>query len=162
MPFSSITDFDSSLSVGTPGLSHVARSGIVVPDDEKWTVSNNAFIFGINKGRQSFVTTTYDLSQDVVDSPAAYKAILWGPQTGKEEEERSHPLWLSLRQVDEKVFGDWTSKAQKVAMMFVCQRMLLYKCNPCKATLARVPSFLRPRYVLLVALSCAPQLTSLK
>lgn len=81
----------------------------------------------------------------IINSHAAYKAILWGCDA-REEKERCHPLWLALRQVDEKVFGNWNRKAQKIAMMFVCQGMLLYKSNPCAETLARVPTFLRPRW----------------
>jgi hypothetical protein len=146
MPFSGLTDFNTGISSGTPGLLSLATPAIVVPDDKKWTTSNDAFIYGINTGTRVFGVGNPQgvLEQKIMNSHAAYKAILWGCDA-MEEQERTHPLWLALRQVDEKVFGDWKSKAQKIAMMFVCHRMLLYRCNPCEETLERVPSFLRPR-----------------
>lgn len=112
-------DFESALAWGTPGQLCPGKFRGVVPDHEKWRTSNEAIIFGIEKARK--------MSQDettIINSHAAYKAILWGCDA-REEEERSHPLWLALRLVDEKVFGNWHRKAQKIAMMFVCQRMLL-------------------------------------
>jgi hypothetical protein len=145
MPFGGITNFDTAVSIGTPGQVCLSKSATVVPDDEKWATSNDAFIFGINTGRQVFgVGNTSMAERKIMNSHAAYKAILWGCDA-REENERAHPLWLALRQVDERVFGNWQSKAQKIAMMFVCHRMLLYKCNPCEETLERVPTFLRPR-----------------
>jgi hypothetical protein len=158
VPFAGITDFDVALACGTPGQLCLSKIDGVVPDHEKWRTSNDAFIFGINKTRKMSTAETM-----IINSHAAYKAILWGCDA-REEKERSHPLWLALRQVDEKVFGNWSRKAQKIAMMFVCQRMLLvryleprkwmiltalqYKSNPCPETLARVPTFLRPRYAI--------------
>jgi hypothetical protein len=119
-PFNHFTDFDTALSFGTPGQISLDPSARVVPDVEKWRTSNDAFIFGIDTGKRSIGESK------IINSHAAYKAILWGCDT-MEEIERSHPLWLALRQVDEKVFGDWRSKAQKIAMMFVCHRMLLVR-----------------------------------
>lgn len=116
--FSGITDFDTALSCGTPGQVCLSDSAKVVPDVDKWRTSNDAFIFGIDTGKRSIRET------NIINSHAAYKAILWGCDE-REEMERRHPLWLALRQVDEKVFGDWQSKAQKIAMMFVCHKMLL-------------------------------------
>lgn len=116
-PFSRLADFDTALSWGTPGQVRLSKSERVVPDVDKWRVSNEAFVFGIDIGKKT-------VEPHVIDSLAAYKAILWGCNE-LEEKERAHPLWLALRQVDEKVFGMWQSKAQKIAMMFVCHRMLL-------------------------------------
>jgi hypothetical protein len=144
MPFSPVSSFDT-IPIST-GHSPTYR---VVPDEQKWKVSNDALVFGINSGIQIF-RARHQLSRDeerkIWHSHAAYKAILWGCDE-REERERRNPLWLALRLVDEKVFGNWTSKAQKIAMMFVCHRMLLYKTNPCKETLERVPSWFRPRCV---------------
>ncbi|CZR69176.1 uncharacterized protein PAC_19076 [Phialocephala subalpina] len=131
-----LTSYQSSLTCGTPGQPGIGSS--VVPDIDKWHTSNSAFIFGINSGKKG------SFNPSITTSLSAYKAILWGCNEA-EEKERSHPFWLALRQVDEKVFGNWTSKAQKIAIMFVSHRMLLYQTNPCKETLERVPTFLRPR-----------------
>lgn len=149
----SLHSHSASLSLGTPNLLHLPQSLTVVPDHAKWTTSNDAFVFGITRSLASSKTSpTQRIPEVIADSHAAYKAILWGKnrleregEGGDGEKERGHPLWAALRQVDERVFGEWNRKAQRVAMMFVCQRVLLYKCNPCKETLERVPSFLRPR-----------------
>lgn len=119
VPYAGLNDFESALACGTPGLLRLGKIAGVVPDHEKWRTSNDAFIFGIDKTRKMSQTET-----TIINSHAAYKAILWGCDA-REEKERSHPLWLALRQVDERVFGNWHRKAQKIAMMFVCQRMLL-------------------------------------
>jgi hypothetical protein len=119
VPFAGMTDFDVALSYGTPGQLYIGKIEGVVPDHEKWRTSDEAFIFGINKTRKMSTAEA-----TIINSHAAYKAILWGCDV-REEKERNHPLWLALRQVDEKVFGNWHRKAQKIAMMFVCQRMLL-------------------------------------
>lgn len=119
VPFAGITDFDAALACGTPGQLSLGKIPGVVPDHEKWRTSNEAFIFGIEKTRKMSYAETA-----IINSHAAYKAILWGCDAS-EEKERCHPLWLALRQVDEKVFGHWQRKAQKIAMMFVCHRMLL-------------------------------------
>ncbi|KAE8442652.1 hypothetical protein EG329_003009 [Mollisiaceae sp. DMI_Dod_QoI] len=132
-----LTSFDSSLTCGTPGQPS-RNNPSVVPDIDKWHTSNSAFIFGIDHSKKGGLEPT------IANSLAAYKGILWGCDE-VEEKERDHPFWLALRQVDEKVFGNWTSKAQKIAMMFVTHRMLLYRSNPCKETFERVPNFLRPR-----------------
>jgi hypothetical protein len=119
LPYAGLSDFESALACGTPGQTCLGTKAGVVPDHEKWRTSNDAFIFGIDKTRKMSLAET-----EIINSHAAYKAILWGCDA-REEKERSHPLWLALRQVDEKVFGNWHRKAQKIAMMFVCQRMLL-------------------------------------
>ena len=116
--FGSFADFDTALSCGTPGQIRLGSSAKVVPDMDKWRTSNDAFIFGIDTGKRSIRET------GIINSHAAYKAILWG-RDPMDEMERTHPMWMALRQVDEKVFGDWQSKAQRIAMMFVCHRMLL-------------------------------------
>jgi hypothetical protein len=119
VPYTGITDFDVALACGTPVQLCLGKIDGVVPDHEKWRTSNDAFIYGINKTTKMSTADTV-----IINSHAAYKAILWGCDA-REEKERNHPLWLALRQVDEKVFGNWHRKAQKIAMMFVCQRMLL-------------------------------------
>lgn len=119
VPYAGINNFEAALACGTPEQLYLGKVPGVVPDHEKWRTSDEAFIFGINKTRKMSQAETA-----IINSHAAYKAILWGCDV-REERERQHPLWLALRQVDEKVFGNWQRKAQKVAMMFVCQRMLL-------------------------------------
>jgi hypothetical protein len=95
----------------------------VVPDEAKWHTSNDAFIMGIRATKESMGDS------EIVDSHAAFKAILLGWDV-MEERQRTHPVWKALRQVDEMVFGNWQSKAQKIAMMFVCHRVLLVSILP--------------------------------
>lgn len=116
----------------------------VAPDEDKWHVSNGAFISAMDSLKERVVTTTE------LDLHVPFKAAIWGwDNIGPEAQ---HPVWQALRQVDQRVFGTWTSKAQRVALMYVCQTLLQYRENPTKENLTRVPVFLRPRYVHLLSL----------
>jgi len=115
-PLSSINDFDTALSLGTPGHYTLDKSK-VVPDIDKWHISNQALDFGITTARKSFPESS------VINSQACYKAIL-NRCSVEEEPEREHPLWISLREVDEKIYGH-KSKALRVAVMLGCLRMIL-------------------------------------
>jgi len=86
-------------------------------DVEKWNVSDSAFLQALELCR----TTTQ--TDPILDPDVPVKAILWGWHT-VDAAQRHHPVWQALRQVDERVFGTWTSKAQKIAMMYVCQLMM--------------------------------------
>lgn len=86
-------------------------------DVEKWNVSDSAFLGALELCR----TTTH--TDPLLDPDVPVKAILWGWHT-VDAAQRNHPVWQALRQVDERVFGTWTSKAQKIAMMYVCQLMM--------------------------------------
>ena len=99
-------------------------------DFEKWNVSDSAFLHALDLCR---TTTNTD---PTLDPDVPVKAILWGWQT-VEAAQRQHPVWLALRQVDERVFGTWTSKAQKIAMMYVCQLMMQVRINPSKSATAK-------------------------
>ena len=111
----------------------------VVPDLDKWDVSNGAFISCLNtvkRRKDSASTSSPDLH-------VPFKAAIWGwDNVGPEAQ---HPVWAALRQVDQQVFGTWTSKAQRVALMYVCQTLIQYREHLTKENLDRVPVFLRPR-----------------
>ncbi|KIX02946.1 uncharacterized protein Z518_06496 [Rhinocladiella mackenziei CBS 650.93] len=109
----------------------------IAPDVDKWDVSNGAFIGALNSvKKQTASTTTLDLH-------VPFKAAIWGwDNVGPEA---LHPVWNALRQVDQRVFGTWTSKAQRIALMYVCQTLIQYRENPTQENLQRVPVFLRPR-----------------
>lgn len=83
-------------------------------DVEKWNVSDSAFLQALELCR---TTTKKD---PVLDPDVPVKAILWGWHT-VDAAQRQHPVWQALKQVDERVFGAWTNKAQRIAMMYVCQ-----------------------------------------
>jgi hypothetical protein len=117
-PLSGINDFDTALSLGTPGYYTLNKSK-VVPDIDKWHISNRALDFGITIARKSFPESS------VINSQASYKAIL-NRCSVEEESEREHPLWIALREVDEKIYGH-KSKALRVAVMLGCLRMILVR-----------------------------------
>lgn len=109
----------------------------VAPDVDKWYVSNGAFMDALDSVKlQTGSTRTLDLH-------VPFKAAIWGWENVGPEAQ--HPVWSALRQVDQRVFGTWTSKAQRIALMYVCQTLIQYRENPTKENLDRVPVFLRPR-----------------
>ena len=89
----------------------------VAPDAEKWHVSNEAFISGLEMSR------TVPSIDAAFESDTPVRAVLWG-WDAVDPALRNHPVWTALRQVDERVFGNWTSKAQKLAMLYVCHLMM--------------------------------------
>lgn len=115
----------------------LGSAGRIAPDTEKWHVSNRAYSNALNARKQVKSATMLDLQ-------VPFKAAIWGWESVGPEAE--HPVWDALRQVDQRVFGIWTSKAQRIAMMYVCQTLIQYRENPTPENLAQVPGFLQPRY----------------
>ncbi|EXJ68623.1 uncharacterized protein A1O5_08417 [Cladophialophora psammophila CBS 110553] len=109
----------------------------VAPDVDKWHVSNGAFISCLDSVKHQTASTS------TLDMHVPFKAVTWGWENAGPEAQ--HPVWSALRQVDQRVFGTWTSKAQRMALMYVCQTLIQYRENPTKENLERVPVFLRPR-----------------
>jgi hypothetical protein len=109
----------------------------IAPDVDKWHVSNGAFIGCLDSVKKRVT------SNATLDLHVPFKAVIWGwDNVGAEAQ---HPVWQALRQVDQQVFGTWTSNAQRIALMYVCQTLIQYRENPSKENLERVPVFLRPR-----------------
>ncbi|KAK6373680.1 hypothetical protein LTS17_008173 [Exophiala oligosperma] len=128
-PTSSSSLFD--FRIPTPEIVNIA------PDVDKWHVSNGAFINALTEIKNR------NPSDQELDLHVPFKAAIWGwNNVGPEAQ---HPVWLALRQVDQRVFGTWKSKAQRIALMYVCQTLMQYRENPTPDNLARVPEFLRPR-----------------
>lgn len=129
-------------SSAVPSLfdSHFPRTDPVtsiVPDVDKWHVSNGAFVGCLDSVKKKAT------SNDTLDLHVPFKAAIWGwDHVGAEAQ---HPVWQALKQVDQQVFGTWTSNAQRIALMYVCQTLIQYRENPSKENLERVPVFLRPR-----------------
>lgn len=88
----------------------------IAPDELKWDVSNDAFLRALGSAPQV-------LGPDMVDAHVPFRAILWGWHT-IDPDEREHPIWLMLRMIDERVFGAWTSRTQKLALMFITHTLL--------------------------------------
>jgi hypothetical protein len=111
----------------------------IASDEDKWHISNSAFIGCLDSVKK------HKGSSSTLDLEVPFKAALWGwDNVGPEAQ---HPVWNALRQVDQRVFGSWKSKSQRIALMFVCQTLIQYRENPTKENLERVPTWFRPRYV---------------
>ncbi|RFU25416.1 hypothetical protein B7463_g10926, partial [Scytalidium lignicola] len=110
----------------------------VLTDQEKW--------HGTNEVYKSAIISCRDLWKynDATFSSEPFAAVMQGWHT-LDEKERSHPVWASLHWVDESVFGSWQSKAQRIAMMYLKQRLMIYLSNPTIDNLKDVPVFMRPR-----------------
>ncbi|KAH8807243.1 hypothetical protein F5884DRAFT_788818 [Xylogone sp. PMI_703] len=141
-PLLDLIDFDPACIFWTrpsPQTSNLyPDSPIILSDREKWHLSNDVYI----RALESYKKWSHNYEPSFSHKP--YAAIMEGWDI-LDEDERSHPVWEGLRWVDERVFGSWQSKAQRVAIMLIKQRLMTYLSNPTKANLERVPSFLRPR-----------------
>jgi hypothetical protein len=109
----------------------------IAPDVEKWYVGNSAYFRALDSVKRRVKSAA------TMDFQVAFQAMLWGWQNVGHEAE--HPVWNALREVDQRIFGTWTSMAQRIAMMYVCQTLIQYRENPAPENLRRVPGFLRPR-----------------
>lgn len=85
-------------------------------DEEKWDVSNGAFL-------RAMQSTMFIPTPDQVDPDVPFKAIFGGWHT-VDAREREKPIWNMLRLIDERVFGMWTSRIQKVALMYVTHALV--------------------------------------
>lgn len=93
-----------------------ATTNGVARDVDKWHVSNGAFISCLDSVKKRVATN------EAIDLHVPFKAAIWGwDNVGPEAQ---HPVWAALRQVDQKVFGTWTSTAQRIALMYVCQTLI--------------------------------------
>ncbi|ETN41768.1 uncharacterized protein HMPREF1541_03705 [Cyphellophora europaea CBS 101466] len=115
-----------------------AQGLTIAPDFEKWHVSNGAFIGAMDAVKKHLA------SNKTLDLHVPFRAGLWGWDSIPEHE-LNHPVWSALRAVDQKVFGTWTNKAARIAVMYACQTLLQYREVPSKENLDRVPKYLLAR-----------------
>jgi len=88
----------------------------IARDEEKWHVSNGAFVSCLDSVKKKVATNA------TLDLHVPFKAAIWGwDSVGPEA---NHPVWSAMRQVDQRVFGTWRSKAQRIALMYVCQTLV--------------------------------------
>jgi hypothetical protein len=92
-------------------------------DEEKWDVSNDAF-------HSALVSAPSFVCPDAVDPHVPLQAIFCGWHV-VDSRERENPIWKMLRLIDERVFGLWTSKAQKAALMFVTHTLIKVPIHSC-------------------------------
>lgn len=113
--WSSRPSFSGGISISS------SDSGIgmlVVPDEQKWSFCDGTFLRGLKMTKDN-----PDACRRRMDSVIAIRGILWGWETINQTTIKD-PAWISLRDVDERVFGTWRRKAQKIAMMFVCSLVM--------------------------------------
>ncbi|KAK5312448.1 hypothetical protein LTR93_011319 [Exophiala xenobiotica] len=115
--FADLSDTEALLSFNQSGRQ--TGSGIA-PDWAKWDISNGILASCLDSVLRHRMATTQTLDVHVI-----FKAVIWG--------------W------DKRVFGAWTSKAQRIALMYITQTMIQYLQNLTKENLDRVPEFLRRR-----------------
>ena len=109
-----------------------------VPDHQKWHVGNSSYLGALTSVIRRRTSATN------MDFHVAFEAVMLG-WTNVSVEAEQHPVWDGLRQVDQRIFGNWSSKAQRVAMMYICQTLIQYREESTPGNLARIPDFLRPR-----------------
>ena len=62
-------------------------------------------------------------------SHALFRSTLWS-HNDSERRLLAHPLWQALQAINDYVFKGWNSKAQKIAMMYLCSQLLEVRTNP--------------------------------
>lgn len=92
-------------------------TGVCHPE-QMWKFSDRTFTQGLEMTR-----TGKMVAHNPLDAAVPVQAILWGWHT-IDVKTRNHPAWTALREVDEKIFGLWKSKPQKIAMMYVCSLVM--------------------------------------
>lgn len=105
------------------------NSPSILSDRDKWHLTNDVYTWGL----ESYKKWTRDYGPYFSLRPFA--AIFEGWDI-LDEEERSHPVLEALRWVDERVFGDWQSKAQRIAMMLIKIRLMNVSYLPKRFTTA--------------------------
>ena len=59
-----------------------------------------------------------------LESHVAFRSIMRRAED-VEGDYLNHPLWKALRAVDKQVWGMWPSKAQRVAAMYLCYKLIM-------------------------------------
>ena len=58
-----------------------------------------------------------------LESEALFRTILW-PHRDPDQKDLAHPFWEAMRAMDEYVFAGWRSKAQRIAVVYLCSQLL--------------------------------------
>jgi hypothetical protein len=104
-------------STFTPGSPAIISSKIV-SHQEKWFFCDRVYGHGLE-----MVRTGNSIHQKAIDPAIPIQAILWGWNT-IDAKTMDHPAWAAIRAVDERVFGLWKSKAQKIALVLMASLIM--------------------------------------
>ena len=91
---------------------------LAITDGFKPTTLDKLFAYAVAGVRESTGHPS------ALDSHVAFRSILWTGE-GVEGDCLSHPLWKALRAIDKNVWGNWRSKAQRIAAMYLCYKLLM-------------------------------------
>lgn len=105
----------------------------IAPDEQKWKTSDDAF----NQGLQANPIIME------LDEALLARAILLGWESIGQH--AHHPILYALRCVDQRVFGKWTSRPQRLALMYICGRAMQWRANMTEENKALVPVWFLPR-----------------
>ena len=106
----------------------------IAPDEQKWKTSDDAF----GAALQASTSMIMDFDEGLL-----VRAILlgWesiGPAT-------AHPILYALQCIDQRVFGKWSSRPQRLALMYICGCAMRYRANPTEENKSQVPPWFLPR-----------------
>jgi hypothetical protein len=102
-----------------PSVSPVrSTTSSIVPHELKWHFTNGTFMQGLEMTRANQRARLAPL-----ESRVPIQGILFGWHT-VDPSTRGNPAWIALKEIDEKVFGTWKRKPQKIALMFVCSLIM--------------------------------------
>lgn len=105
----------------------------IAPDQLKWKTSDDAFHQGL---------AAPAMQQDF-DEGLLARAILFGWESIGPAAQI--PILYALQCVDQRVFGKWTSRPQRLALMYICGCAMRWRANPTEENKEKVPPWFLPR-----------------
>ncbi|KAK5100829.1 hypothetical protein LTR70_001135 [Exophiala xenobiotica] len=106
----------------------------IAPDEHKWKTSDDA----LGTALQSSTSMIADFDEGLL-----VRAILLGWESIGPA--ANHPILCALQCIDQRVFGKWTSRPQRLALMYICGCAMRYKANPTEENKLQVPAWFLPR-----------------
>ncbi|KAK5085896.1 hypothetical protein LTR05_005185 [Lithohypha guttulata] len=106
---------------------------VIAPDEHKWTTSDDAFHRGLQAN---------PIVMDFDESVLARAILLGWESIGTAIQ---HPIMFALQCVDQRVFGKWTSRPQRLALMYICGCAMRWRANPSDENRSKVPPWFLPR-----------------
>lgn len=105
----------------------------IAPDQLKWKTSDDAF---------SQVLANPMMILDFDEGLLARAILLGWEIIGPAAQ---NPILFALQSIDQRVFGKWTSRPQRLALMYICGCAMRWRANPTEENKAKVPPWFLPR-----------------
>jgi len=106
---------------------------VIAPDEQKWKTSDDAFGHALQ---------TSGIPMDFDEGLLARAILLGWDSIGPEAQ---NPILYALQCVDQRVFGKWTSRPQRLALMYICGCAMRWRATPTPENKAKVPPWFLPR-----------------